>query len=345
MTGMKLNNLRSGLSLLTACILLVGPACNAQDAAPAAELKQNPLAMLKAFEASADQPYQLGRGDEITVEVIGRPELTSKHTIGPDGKITLPIAGSLLIADKTREEAAAEIQTALSTYYSGVTVSVGVDKYTSNHILLLGAVEHPGLLTFDKTPTLLEVISRGGQLQTPAPVAGGAVPAGAATAPIPMGVPEECMIYRGNATMVTVQLRSLLEEGNSLANMRLMRDDVVFVPGPNKYVSILGSVTRPGNQRLETKSTLPQLLGMAGGLTPQAGRNPDIQIIHRGTDKSPGKTQVVPYKALLNSKPLDLTIQSGDIIYVPQSGFNNFALTVEKLAPLVNLVTIGALVR
>jgi polysaccharide export outer membrane protein len=342
---MKLNNLRSGLFLLTASIMLVGSACKAQDASPPAnELKQNPLAMLKAFEAPADQPYQLGRGDEITVEVIGRPELTSKHTIGPDGKITLPIVGSLLIADKTREEASAAIQTALSTYYSGVTVSVGVDKYTSNHILLLGAVATPGLLTFDKTPTLLEVISRGGQLQTPAPVAGGAAPAGASSA-IPMGVPEECMIYRGNATMITVQLRSLLEEGNSLANMRLMRDDVVFVPGPDKYVSILGSVTNPGNQRLETKSTLPQLLGMAGGVTPMAGRNPDIQIIHRGTDKSPGKTQIVSYKALLDSKPLDLTIKSGDIIYVPQSGFNNFAVTIQKLAPLVNLFTVAALLQ
>jgi polysaccharide export outer membrane protein len=345
--GMKLTNLRSGLFLLTAPVLLVGTFCRAQDAPAATELKQNPMALLRDFEAPADQPYQLGRGDEITVEVIGRPELTSKHTIGPDGKITLPIAGSVLIADKTREEAAAAIQSALSIYYSGVTVSVGVDRYTSNHILLLGAVEHPGLLTFDKTPTLLEVISRGGQLQMPAAMGAGAgaAPGGGTSGPIPMGVPEECMIYRGNATMVTVQLRSLLEEGNPLANMRLKRDDVVFVPGPDKYVSILGSVTRPGTQRLEKKSTLPQLLAMAGGPTEKAGHYPDIQIIHRGTDKVPGKTQVISYKDVLNPKPLDLTLQSGDIIYIPESGFNRAAYTFEKLSPLVNLFTIGALIR
>ena len=342
---MKLTRSKLGLFLLAASFLQVSPACLAQETAPATELKQNPLAMLKAFEVAADQPYQLGRGDEITVEVIGRPELTSKHTIGPDGKITLPIAGSVMLADKTREEAAADIQSALSTYYSGVTVSVGVDHYTSNHILLLGAVERPGLLVFDKTPTLLEVISRGGQLQAPSPMgAGVGTPLGASSA-IPMGVPEECMIYRGNATMVTVELRSLLEEGNPLANMRLKRDDVVFVPGPDKYVSVLGMVVRPGTQRLDKKSTLPQLLAMAGGPTEKAGRYPDIQIIHRGTDKAAGKTQVISYKDVIGPKPLDLTLQTGDIIFIPESGLNRIGYTFEKLSPLVNLFTIGALIR
>lgn len=345
---MKLTNVHYGLFLLTACISLVRPVCYAQNAAPATELKQNPLAMLKAFEAPADQPYQLGRGDEITVEVVGRPELTGKHMVGPDGKITLPIAGTIVVADKTREEAATAIQSALSSYYAGVTVSVGVDHYTSNHILLLGAVEHPGLLTFDTTPTLLEVISRGGQLQGASGAGAGvgaAAAGGGAALPIPMAVPEECMIYRGNANMITVQLRSLLEEGNPLANIRLMRDDVVFVPGPDKYVSVLGMVVRPGTQRLEKKSTLPQLLAMAGGPTEKAGRYPDIQIIHRGTDTIPGKTQVISYKDVLGPKPLDLTFQSGDIIYVPESGFNKLAYSFEKLSPLVNLFTIGALLR
>lgn len=336
--------------LLLALSLLDGAAvCLAQDAAAAPELKQNPMALLKAFEGQADAPYELGRGDDITVEVAGRPELTSKHTIGPDGKITLPVAGSVMVADKTREQAATDIQTALSNYYAGVTVSVGVDKYSSNHILLLGAVEHPGLLTFDKTPTLLEVISRGGHLQGGG---GGATAATAGAGAAPMAgssmgldVPEECMIYRGNATMVTVELRSLLEEGNPLANLRLKRDDVVFVPGPDKYISMLGMVLHPGTQRLDRRSTLPQLLALAGGPTEKAGRNPTIQIIHRGTDKSPGKTQVIAYKDILGPKPLDLTLQTGDIIYVPESGLNKAGYTFQMLSPLVNLVTVGALLR
>jgi polysaccharide export outer membrane protein len=176
---------------------------------------------------------------------------------------------------------------------------------------------------------------------------GGAAAGGAASAAsgVPLGIPEECMIYRGNATMVTVQLRSLLEEGSPLANMRLKRDDVVFVPGSDKYVSVLGMVVRPGTQRLDRRSTLPQLLALAGGPLEKAGANPNIQIIHRGTDKSPGKTQVIAYKDILNPKPLDLTFQSGDIIYIPESGLNKAGYTFQMLSPLVNLFTIGALLR
>ena len=35
-------------------------------------------------------------------------------------------------------------------------------KYTANKVLVLGAVEQPGVVTFDGTPTLLEALSRSG---------------------------------------------------------------------------------------------------------------------------------------------------------------------------------------
>ena len=57
--------------------------------------------------------------------------------------------GSLELADKSREQAAQTVQEAYKPYYSMLSVTVGVDKYTSNQVLLLGAVEHPGVQTFD----------------------------------------------------------------------------------------------------------------------------------------------------------------------------------------------------
>ncbi len=306
------------------------------SATPVIELKRNPIDVLRELEPPADAPYELGVGDEISVEVAGRPELSSKHTVGPDGRITLPVAGSVKVLNKTREEAAASIQDALSGYYQGVDVFVSVDKYTSNHITLLGAVEHPGVMSFDGTPLLLEVISRGG---VPAK------PPSTSPANVTSAYPEECIIYRGKDTVFTVQLRELLEENNNLADYRLRRDDIVYVPGMTKYVSMLGQVGHPGTLQLTSKSTLPQLLAEAGGPTEKAGGSPIIEIIHRGTDQSPGKIQLVHYKDLMRLKPLDFNLYSGDIIFVPESGFNKVAYTVEKLAPLVNLVTLGAIIQ
>jgi polysaccharide biosynthesis/export protein len=306
---------------------------------PMVELKKNPIEILKELEPPADAPYELGRGDEITVEVIGRPELTNKHVIGPDGKITLPVAGSVEIANKTREDAAKAIQTALSNFYESVDVSVGVEHYSSNRVLLLGAVEHPGVMTFDGTPLLLEVISRGGMLTHSS-----TDPPGSATTAA-SAYPEECVVYRGSNIVFTVQLRQLIEENNNLADYRLKRDDIVYVPGLSKYVSVFGQVLRPGTLQLDSKSTLPQLLAEAGGPTEKAGRSPVIQIIHRGTDQSPGKIQLVAYKDIMQPKALDLTLHTGDVIFVPESGFNGVAYTFEKIAPLVSLFTVGALLR
>ena len=348
MLGLRPKNVDVRSFFLAAISLLLLPsAAHSQDTAPlptpppapAVELKKNPIELLKELEPPADAPYELGRGDEITVEVAGRPELTSKHVVGPDGKITLPVAGSVEVANKTREAAGAAIEAALSSYYEGVSVSVGVDKYSSNHVLLLGAVEHPGVMTFDGTPLLLEVISRGG---TPPRTA--APPSGSATT-VASAYPEECVIYRGNNIVFTVQLRELIEENNNLADYRLKRDDIVYVPGLSKYVSVFGQVLHPGTLQLNSQSTLPQFLAEAGGPTEKAGRSPMIEIIRRGSDQSPGKVQVISYKDIMRPKPLDLTLHSGDIIFVPESGFNSAAYTIEKLAPLVNLFTIGALLH
>lgn len=337
-----------GLRLFAVLILLGSSAGHAQDPpaappSPTVELKKNPIAILRELEPPADAPYELGRGDQISIEVIGRPELSSKHVIGPDGKVTLPIVGDVQVADKTREAAATEIQTALGNYYQGVTVSVAVEKYSSNHILLLGAVANPGVMLFDRTPTLLEVISRGGMQAQQTTSTGNSGPSASPVRPVTF--PDECIIYRGSNIMFTVELKALLEENNGLADYRLKRDDIVYVPGPNKYVSVLGMVLKPGTLRLDSKSTLPQLLAEAGGPTEKAGQYPNIQVIHRGTDKSPGTTQIISYKDILQPKPLDLTLHSGDIIYVPESGLSHLSYVFQTISPLVNLVTVGALLR
>jgi len=318
--------------------LFIGSACCAQQASTPADsgLLTSPTAALRAFEPEANAPYELGRGDEITIDALGRAELTGKHVIGPDGQVTLPIIGAIKIAGLTREDASRAIEKALSIYYSDVSVSISVDKYTSNQIILMGAVEHPGVLTFDKTPTLLEVISRGG---IPAATgAGGQGEAGSQSS----GVPEECTIYRGSDTMVTVQLAALLDAGSPLANMRLKRDDIVFVNGRTSYISMLGQVTHPGNLRLQKTSTLSDLLAQAGGPTEKAGRNPSIEIVHQPGTPGP-RSQTIAFNTLLKQNSFDVTLRSGDIIYIPESGFNKAAFTFQQISPLVNLFTVGAL--
>jgi polysaccharide export outer membrane protein len=314
--------------MLLAVAFSAAPSRAQQDADPA-NLRANPLAALRAFEPPAGEEYQLGAGDEISLDFGGRTEMSGKRIVGPDGRITLPLAGSILLADKTREQAADAILAALQPFYSNLSVTVGVDKYTSNRVLLLGAVEHPGIITFDTAPTLLEVVTRGGVL--------GGTPAGYGDSQTKRPViPERCIIYRGSDKVMFVDLKGLLDSGSPLADLRLRRDDVVYVPSTaDRYVSVLGQVQHPGAFQLESSSSLRKLLAQAGGLTDMAGGNPSIRIISPAT----GVTRVIPYKTLMQPVPLDLTLKSGDIIFIPKSGFNKVSYVFEKLSPLISLFT------
>jgi polysaccharide export outer membrane protein len=287
-------------------------------------LKANPLETLRNFEAKGDDEYRLGKGDQITVDFAGRPQLHTDLVVGPDGRISLPLAGEVMVADLTRAEAAKAIETALSSYYTNLEVQVSVAKYTANRILLLGAVEHPGALTFDGTPTLLEAITRGGVV----------------TESYKTGqIPERCAIYRGNDKVVWVELRALMESGNTLADLRLQRDDVIYIPSASeRFVSVLGEVQHPGAVPLTYKSTLASVLAEAGGMTDKAGHNPHIQIV----DPSTGTSRILTFSEVLDPvRTLEIALRPGEIIFVPKSGFNRATYILERLNPMINVASMA----
>ena len=277
------------LCIAFACGLACGPDAHGQESAkpiapetPAAQagdpqLKPNPLEELRKFEPSADEEYRLGRGDEITVDISGRPELEAKLIVGPDGRISLPLAGEMMVAGLTRRESAKALESALSAYYSNLAVQITVTKYTANRVLVLGAVEHPGSFTFEDTPTLLGALTRGGLPKT-----------GPNNVP---DIPEQCAIYRGSDQVMWVQLKSLIESGNPLADLRLRRDDVIYVPNMTEhFLSVLGEVQHPGPVQLTHASTLASVLASADGqLDPEPSA---IQTRRRRT----GEDQCVPRK-------------------------------------------------
>jgi len=320
---------RSGIihiSILFLCMACVLASAKAQvPGGP--QLKVNPLQALRDFEPAADEEYRLGKGDEITVDFAGRPEMTAKLVVGPDGRITLPLAGDMMMAGQTRTEAAKDIDNALSPYYNNLSAQVTVTKYTANRVLVLGAVEHPGEVTFDSTPKLLEALSRSGLETGPNKAS---------------QIPERCAIYRGQDEVVWVDLKKLIDAGNSLADLRLRRDDVVYVPnGGERFVSVLGQVQHPGAVQLTGTSTLTTVLAAAGGFALPAGNKPHIQIV----DPDSGTSQIISFKDLLDpDKDPEITLKSGDLIFVPQSKVYRATYIVERLSPVITaaaLVGVG----
>jgi polysaccharide export outer membrane protein len=332
-------------TILPATLLLVGLVLglgtnavlgqeNATGESPASnpQLKQSPMKVLKNFEPAADEEYTLGPGDEISLDFPGRPELSGKRVVGPDGRITLSLIGPLTVVDKNRGEVAKLVVEALSPYYKELSVTINVDKYSSNRVIVIGSVQHPGVLYFDSTPTLLDVIARSGLLAT-------AGSGSSATGSNHDGIPMRCAIYRGDDQVVWVNLRQMLQSGSSMADLRLRRNDIVFVPAQQEvFVSVLGSVMHAGAIPLTPESTLASVLAQAGGL--QEGAAANIQVIQ----PSIGRTSTIPFKSLLTLTGTDeIKLQPGDVIYIPKSGFYKSTYVIQRLSAIASLGTIVAL--
>jgi len=290
---------------------------------------------LESFEPPANEEYTLGAGDEITLDFPGQAELAGKHIIGPDGMITLNLAGPVHVADLTRAAAQKAILDALSKYYTDLSVTVSIDKYSANRVRVIGYVQHPGEIPFEGTPTLLDAIGRAGLISP-------TVTANGVSSNVGPGIPETCTIFRGNSTSVQVDLRTMLMSGNALADMRLRRNDIVYVPQPKElFVSVMGQVAKPGTIPLTPESTLTTILAEAGCCATGGGFNPKIHILQPST----GKDISIEYnKVMTLAGQKEYTLHSGDVIIVPTSGFNKVTDVMQKISPVATMVSIAALV-
>lgn len=292
--------------------------------------KENKLSaedVIRAFEAPRMDSYTLGTGDEITVDVWSHPELSGKHVVGPDGKITIPVTGVLPVIELSRENTQAAIARALSKYYSDLLVTVRVDKYTSYRINILGRVSSPGALLFDSQPTLLDVVTRAGGL----PIGGvGADKAG-------LG---RCAIIRRDQ-MVWMDLKELVSRGNLALNIRLARNDLVYMPDAgDQSVYVLGEVQHPGAFRLTPEMTFLDAFTQAGGLTEDAAAD-RIDLISTVT----GAQRELKLKDLLASpKTLNFTLEEGDIIYAPKRRLAKIGYILQKAGPVTSFALLGTTV-
>jgi polysaccharide export outer membrane protein len=324
-------SIRTGIWLaLLLLILLVG--CTAwesmPDATPGARhafevpdrsTTYSTTEVVQAFKADVETEYRVWDGDQIQVDVLGRPELSGLHTIGPDGQITLPVAGVLSVRNKTRQDAAQTITQALSRYYKDIFTTVRVERYTSNRVIVLGRVEHPGALQFEYPPLLLEILAKAGGL--------------------PLLRPEQvltrCAIIRGEK-ILWIDVKRLLIGDMSL-NVQLMRNDTVYIPdSTDTSVFVLGAVNKPGVYRLTPQMSFLDALSQSGGPTPDA----NLSALHLVRPSKQAHLIIDMYDVLHPDPNLNMSMEEGDIIYVARSWESKLGYVLQKINPFATMIAL-----
>jgi len=127
------------IALACLALLFAAPAAVAQENL-AAEMPQP--AMVYSDQTPA---YRLFPGDEVEITIYSAPELSRTATIGPDGRLALPLIGAVRAADLTAEELRDILVSAYAAHLRMPELTVTPRSYGSRQVFVGGEVARPGI--------------------------------------------------------------------------------------------------------------------------------------------------------------------------------------------------------
>lgn len=289
-----------------------------------------PAREARAADAAAD--YQIGPGDVLKIEVVGRPDLSGTFTVNRDGLLSMPIVGSMDATGRTARDLATDLSRRISLFQREIPqVTVTVTESKSRRIFVLGAVLLPGSYPFGDLPSVWEAITEAGGPAEDAQLSAVEV------------IPGD--LAGGRATQV-VDVATIIRENRMDSLPRLQPGDTVRVPRGRSLASgvtdvyIFGAVARQGSLPVEQASDLVTALIRSGGPAPDADlRGVDI-VRKSGARVVRLKVSMENYleKANTSGNP---PLEPGDTIYVRRRtpGGGGIFAAIRTIGPVLALVS------
>jgi polysaccharide export outer membrane protein len=120
-------------------------------------------ALSVAARAQTIPDYRVHPGDKLIVGVYDDPKLLPQEiTVAPDGKLSYPMVGMLVVGGKTVEQIRAELEAKLKKYISDPIATVIVTDVKGNVVYVIGQVTKPGAITMNPTINVMQALSIAG---------------------------------------------------------------------------------------------------------------------------------------------------------------------------------------
>ena len=212
--------------------------------------RQAPASFVPVDVLPVGPDYLLGPGDELRIDIWGKVNAAHTVVVDRDGKIVLPQFGTLHLAGLTFSESKDFIKKAFSRFYdpSEVKMNVSMGQLRSIRLFVVGKAERPGSYTLSSFSSLINALF-------------------AAGGPSKIGTLRDIQVKRKGETLVHFDLYDLLLKGDKRGDIRLMPEDVIFIPTVGPLIGIAGNVKAPAIYEAKGKITLQDLIEMAGGLS------------------------------------------------------------------------------
>jgi polysaccharide export outer membrane protein len=180
------------------------------------------------------EAFTFGPGDALKITVWRHDDLTMDVIVAPDGAISYPLIGRLVVAGLTYEQLVGRLQDAVSEYYVDAQVAVNISAIASQKVLVLGEVQNPQVLQITNELSLLEALTRTGGINLDART-------------------DNVLLIRGGLEtpqLYTVDVRSIYGRGDFTQMVYLQKGDIVYVPtstitNVERFFKRLSSVLAP----------------------------------------------------------------------------------------------------
>ena len=208
-------------------------------------------------QISLPADYPVSSGDEVIIIMWGRINEEHRLTVDRSGHINIPRIGPVPVAGIPFKAMQSNIVNRIQNI-EGVLASVSMGTLSDVRIFIIGEVNVPGQYTVSAMTNVTNALFYADGFSK-------------------QGSMRNVTLKRNGQTIKTFDFYDFLMAGDNFSNIRLKTGDVIFIPVVKKMAAIAGNVRHSALYELKGKTTLKDMVHLAGGLTPAAWVN-RIQI-------------------------------------------------------------------
>jgi len=268
----------------------------------------------KAFQSSTfgavDPNYNIGAGDKIIVMLWGESQFRQEFTIDREGYVFLPEVGQVFVNGLNLEDLEKKFFQILSKVYSTLKpisgnpttfMDVSLGDLRPLRVIILGEVSQPGAYSVSPSTSLSSSLYY-------------------FNGPTNSGSLRDIRLLRKGKLIGKIDFYDYLLYGKVPDDIRLQMDDIIFIPGRGKTVTIKGEINREGHYELKEMEKLNDLIKIAGDLsiTAYLNRAQISRIVPKDEREIIGMDRMLIdidiYNVMLNNENVEL--YDGDIIEI-----------------------------
>ena len=317
----------AGLLLAAGCATAPKPTASTGAPQPAPQAVGVAKRVLDtALLAPPTEPFTLGPGDVIDVEIIADRSSRAYLRVGPDGKIYFNLLPGVDVSGLTLGQTKTRLEKELTQFVTNPQVAVALRNVGSKHVWLLGRLAKPGIYAMNGPVTLLEAIAQAGGAAQSASL-GDTTMENKETKEQLADLRHSFVVRDGQ--LLPVDFRRLLRDGDMSQNIYLRPDDFVHLPSAQvQDVHVLGAVKFSRAVPYRDNLTLVSAISAAGGVVQYS--YPSHVAIVRGSLAQP-EVLVVDYNAIIQGKANDVPLEPRDIVHVPDSPYKLLSKYVDMI--------------